>query len=51
MRPSKESFESKSIPRSSFLFSEMMLLLSILALTTFSFPESSNSLFPLFIFV
>ena len=37
---SKESFESKIIPSSSFLFSDMMMWLSILALTL-SFPADS----------
>ena len=50
MWSSKESFKSKIIPSSSFLFSDIKVWPTILALTL-SFPENSTWLFPLFIFV
>ena len=50
MWSSKGSFESKIIPSSSFLLSDMMVWSLILALTL-SFPENSIWLFPLFIYM
>ena len=50
MWSSKESFESNIMSSSSVLFSDMMVLSSILTLAL-SFPENSTWLFPLFIFM
>ena len=49
MSSSKKSFESKVIPNSSFLLSNMMVLWSILA-HTLLFPGYSIQRFALFIF-
>ena len=46
----KGSFESKTIPTSSLLFSDMVVLSSLLALTL-SFPENSICFFLLFVFM